>query len=556
MGSVVLKKHLGCKTIFAILGVSAGALILLMLGVFAFGYRFFFPEDQGRVLAEFPKPLQFGAPSKLEFLGVHQFNGQSFASEFKNSELYIDEISYRDLPVAEALHVKAVPQISLKYSFSDLFPFLAPLDPFYFASRKDALSLVENWESRVGISLTETQFNAKVPFAIDLSAKNRAYFGLLHSHTGESDGVKTPTDAFKTARDVARLDFFAVTDHPEYWHFRDANARTSGWNSLQSVARQMSTPQFLAVAGFEYSNSALGHYIVLNTPQAVSSFSLPGLGQFQSWLAQPDQHDAVVFFAHPGFHTYRKPLDFLHFKYASKMATQVVGIEVMHHNVFSSFLRGYNKKIPYIDEAIAKGWTLGSLASQDNHRDNWGIQDSSRLAVLMPELSQKNLFSSLRARHFYATQNENLQLSTNARLTNGTWMQMGDEVDSSLLPGGDLSVVVRYAEPDSKAALQKFEVVVNGKVAGMLRFFEPLQDSSARTLWHFDTNPVPRFSEAENTPPQAGEFRFAVPLSKFQPQRAQRGQPGGRVSVYVRLYQGEKGRVVTQSSPFYVNFNE
>ena len=39
------------------------------------------------------------------------------------------------------------------------------------------------------------------------------YKGELHAHTSDSDGVGTPRDAYIYARDVAGLDFFAVTDH-------------------------------------------------------------------------------------------------------------------------------------------------------------------------------------------------------------------------------------------------------------------------------------------------------------------------------------------------------
>ena len=44
------------------------------------------------------------------------------------------------------------------------------------------------------------------------SAQN-VYFGNLHSHTSYSDGSGTPDEAFTHARDVARLDFLAITEH-------------------------------------------------------------------------------------------------------------------------------------------------------------------------------------------------------------------------------------------------------------------------------------------------------------------------------------------------------
>ena len=39
------------------------------------------------------------------------------------------------------------------------------------------------------------------------------YFGNLHSHTGFTDGSRTPAYAYDYARYVAKLDFLGVTEH-------------------------------------------------------------------------------------------------------------------------------------------------------------------------------------------------------------------------------------------------------------------------------------------------------------------------------------------------------
>jgi len=41
----------------------------------------------------------------------------------------------------------------------------------------------------------------------------QVFFGNLHSHTSYSDGTGTPEEAYRHARDVARLDFLAITEH-------------------------------------------------------------------------------------------------------------------------------------------------------------------------------------------------------------------------------------------------------------------------------------------------------------------------------------------------------
>lgn len=56
-------------------------------------------------------------------------------------------------------------------------------------------------------------------------AQHRVYFGNLHSHTSYSDGSGTPENAYRHARDVAGLDFLAITEHNHEWA-RPARPRT------------------------------------------------------------------------------------------------------------------------------------------------------------------------------------------------------------------------------------------------------------------------------------------------------------------------------------------
>src|SRR5215510_12004131 len=43
--------------------------------------------------------------------------------------------------------------------------------------------------------------------------QEKVFFGNLHSHTSFSDGLGTPGEAYLRARDVAKLDFMAITEH-------------------------------------------------------------------------------------------------------------------------------------------------------------------------------------------------------------------------------------------------------------------------------------------------------------------------------------------------------
>lgn len=90
------------------------------------------------------------------------------------------------------------------------------------------------------------------------------YRGEVHSHTNESDGIGSITEAYTYARDVARLDFFAVTDH----------SSTITKDVLQkkhaNAAEQFNDPgKFVALYGYEQTYNSMtgyyGHLNVLNT---------------------------------------------------------------------------------------------------------------------------------------------------------------------------------------------------------------------------------------------------------------------------------------------------
>jgi len=73
----------------------------------------------------------------------------------------------------------------------------------------------------------------------------KLYRGNFHSHTKYSDGTGTPAEAFAWARDIAKSDFYAMTDHAEFltpisWH--DTGVQADAFNK---------DGDFAAIRGFE-----------------------------------------------------------------------------------------------------------------------------------------------------------------------------------------------------------------------------------------------------------------------------------------------------------------
>ena len=92
--------------------------------------------------------------------------------------------------------------------------------------------------------------------------------------------------------------FFALTEH-EYVCLDNGK-----FEKLQQISASFQSDNFLPILGFEYSNLIAGHYVVLNTNTFKSSWGDLSPDDLYSWLKKPEQKDALVIFAHPGFHFY------------------------------------------------------------------------------------------------------------------------------------------------------------------------------------------------------------------------------------------------------------
>ncbi len=136
------------------------------------------------------------------------------------------------------------------------------------------------------------------------------YFGDLHSHTGYSDGVETPEIAYRYARDEAKVDFLAVTDHAfdlDGGEYADIQAQASLF---------MEDGVFVAIAGQELPGS--GHTNVFEADHVI-----------RMWWSRELYQDlkdigCIAQFNHPS------PTDYDNFSYDPDGDGQVCLQEVMN----------------------------------------------------------------------------------------------------------------------------------------------------------------------------------------------------------------------------------
>lgn len=216
-----------------------------------------------------------------------------------------------------------------------------------------------------------------------------AYYGNLHSHTGYSDGTATPRDAFTYARDIASLDFLAVTDHIELLTLNE-------WVDLKNQADSFSMGQtFVAIAGFEWTSSVYGHCNVLNSNELIDFFDFyhSNWAGFCDWvLSHPP---AIAAFNHPGREPYFSNWD--NFAYPG-MSIDTVFPLIEFQNIEQS---------AWYEVALNQGWHVSPVWNQDNHLPDWGTKNDCRAGVWADSLNRKSLLSAIKAGRTFATMDKN-----------------------------------------------------------------------------------------------------------------------------------------------------
>ena len=296
----------------------------------------------------------------------------------------------------------------------------------------------------------------------------RLYFGQLHGHTADSDGMGTPAEAYAYAAQTAGLDFLAITDHSNSFDgaedgalWEDAGGVSAVWRQGREAAEAATTDSFLALYGFEMTwQNGLGHISTFFTP-GFQSRKQPEYGNYSTALEAYYQTLAAVpagisQFNHPGTF-YGDFEDFGHYSQAADNAMQL--LEVVSEGVanYDAYTR-----------ALDKGWHVAPTNNQNNHNGCWGDADSGRTVVYAAGLTEEAFSEALRSRRVYATEDADLEilyfLEGNPLGTVLHRQSLGDVV----------TLTASLADP-TDGAVGTVEVIVDGgAVAAVREVTEPL----------------------------------------------------------------------------------
>ena len=308
------------------------------------------------------------------------------------------------------------------------------------------------------------------------------YFGQLHSHTQYSDGAGSLESALayiKALPDNANVDFVAFTDHSNYFD-KSGAANPEGalydmtkateysqqtWKSYKDAVAAFNADnagKMVAIAGFEMTwSGGPGHINTFNTPGIVSRNNTTlnnktkdaGLQAYYKLLSQTEGANSISQFNHPGT-TFGNFIDFGYWD--AVVDTRMYMVEV-GNGEGQIGAGGYYPSYEQYIMALDKGWHVAPTNNQDNHKGRWGNANDARDVILTDDFSESGIYTALRARRMYATEDKNLDLDYTV---NGS--MMGSIID---VPE-KLNFEISFNDPDRTDSIAKVELVVNsGKVA-------------------------------------------------------------------------------------------
>lgn len=256
-------------------------------------------------------------------------------------------------------------------------------------------------------------------------------------------------------------DFYAATDHSQDAGFQPPSAENPTWLESRKQAAAATDANFVAIAGFEYSENdgpaGEGHLNVYNTSNILNAL-LPGidLPYLYKWLvtAQPNGDGPVVAsFNHPDEKQYSD------WGYRDPRVTDIITmLEVINSN---------NKiHYPGFVAALDHGWKVSPICGNDNHGMTGIGKQTSRTFVLATAKTKAAILDAMKNRRTYASLDKSLQ----ARYTvNGAIM--GSTLDKPVKYGFDINL-------SSADKITKIDIVTDG--GRVVSDFTPMSGNTVR----------------------------------------------------------------------------
>lgn len=319
---------------------------------------------------------------------------------------------------------------------------------------------LENGTYEVKLEVSDKAGNLAVKewaFKVADVARN-LYFGQLHSHTNLSDGQGTIYEAYDYAKNNAKVDFLAVTDHSNSFDndtqasLADGSMSTK-WNTGLQAADQFNEDHtFTAIYAYEMTWSAgtgkYGHINTFNTP-GFETRTNAAMDLKSYYTALKTQPQSVSQFNHPGT-TFG---DFVDFGFYDEAIDELITLVEVGNGDGPIRGSGHFPSYEYYTRALDKGWHVAPTNNQDNHKGMWGNANTARTVIEAEELTRESLYEAIRERRVYSTEDENLEISYELN---------GATMGSILAEQTEAHVNITVKDPDALDHIDKIQLITDG----------------------------------------------------------------------------------------------
>lgn len=237
----------------------------------------------------------------------------------------------------------------------------------------------------------------KIKNKIDI--KNlKYYYGIPHAHCSFSTGRGTPLEAFEYARHNG-LNFLILTDHNNYLtgSVRIKGNDLSKWEASKFLSSRYNRrhENFLSLVGFESKTDPFGDINIVNSNRFFTG-KVTNLQLLVLWML--NNPNSFISINHP-----HKSIQNL--EYNPLLNKIITSIEVGNGSLPNKYIR-YEKYYYYL---LDKGWKLGAINGQDNHRMNFG-DDENLTCMISTELTSNSLVTAFRNRRTFSTESRSLTM--------------------------------------------------------------------------------------------------------------------------------------------------
>lgn len=273
------------------------------------------------------------------------------------------------------------------------------------SGRHTVYLIVRRIDEEQTLQLCHLRFTRSTPIVHEVAVSEsiaqtdhyHAYLGLLHSHTCLSDGSNVPDYAYRYAREVGHLDFLAITEHSNLFDEPFDSAKSRKLRDLRRAAEHATeNGRFVGLIGSETTwYNQFGHMNIYADDFYLNAYETKYNDVATYYETISKYTDVINQWNHP-WSCGKRHLDYFE-PYDPKVDQVMCLLEINH--IEDPTCGG----LSYFLKALNMGYHVAPCGSQDNHKEDWGTQNTLRTGILASELTKPHLLDAIHQRRVYFT---------------------------------------------------------------------------------------------------------------------------------------------------------